>query len=103
MSDCWEMLPKDRPSFADLKIKLDELHAVLRGEKPRLQRQPSIMPSRGWREGFEKEQKEQLQHAHATKAEVTVAFELTKKVFAGAQVSGDSMHTVVPCRTQSSA
>lgn len=99
MSECWEMLPKSRPSFAELKVKLDELHAVLRGEKPRLERQPSQKPSRGWREGFEKEQEVQLQHAHATKAQVTVAFELTKKVFAGAQV-GRSLCLVIDPRKE---
>jgi len=72
----------DRPSFAELKISLDEQHAILRGEKPRLTRQPSKRASRGWRDEFEKEQ---LDHVHATKQQVTEAFELTKKVFAGAQ------------------
>lgn len=49
-------------------------------------RQPSKRPSRDWREEFEKEQKEQLSQAHATKEQVLGAFEMTKAVFAGAQV-----------------
>ncbi len=30
MTVCWEMVPKERPTFAKLKVQLDELHSVLK-------------------------------------------------------------------------
>eukprot|EP00043_Microstomoeca_roanoka_P011550 m.108961 g.108961 ORF g.108961 m.108961 type:complete len:583 (+) comp15228_c1_seq1:176-1924(+) len=84
MGECWEMNAKERPSFAELKLTLEELHNAQKGDSKGRRRSKESMKTsnQDWRQQFESKPKE---IDADEKSKVEQAIDMTKEVFSGAQ------------------
>lgn len=79
MMACWEMDPKDRPTFASLRDRMERLHAVERGE---MHPDPEDKPSasgKSWRQSYQEHERKRMEAIPSDEADEAPAETSDKK------------------------